>query len=36
MGLQKIGWEGMDWIEVAQRKCKWPDVVKMVMNVRVS
>jgi hypothetical protein len=31
-----IGWEGMDWIDVAQDKDKWRVVVKMVLNLRVT
>jgi hypothetical protein len=35
MDLQEIGWEGVDWIELAQDRDRWRDVVKTVMNLRV-
>jgi hypothetical protein len=33
--LREIGWDGMDWIELAQDSNKWRPLVKMVMNLRV-
>jgi hypothetical protein len=35
MGLREIGWDGVEWIDLAQDKdhCKAP--VKTVMNIRV-
>jgi len=35
MDLQEIGWGGMDWIELAQNKGRWRDLVNAVMNLRV-
>jgi hypothetical protein len=33
--LRKIGWDGMDWIELAQDRDQWRDLVNMVMNLWV-
>ena len=33
--LQEVGCEGMDWIEVAQDRDRWPTLVSTVMNLRV-
>jgi hypothetical protein len=33
--LRKIGWDGMDWIDLAQDGDKWRALVNMVMNLRV-
>jgi hypothetical protein len=33
--LRKIGWDGMDWIDLAQDRGKWRALVNMVMNLRV-
>jgi hypothetical protein len=35
MDLREIGWEGRDWIELAQDRDKWRDLVNTVMNLRV-
>jgi hypothetical protein len=35
MDLREIGWDGMDWIDVAQDKDKWRALVNTVMNLRV-
>jgi hypothetical protein len=35
MDLGEIGWDGMDWIELAQDRDQWRAVVNTVMNVRV-
>jgi hypothetical protein len=32
MGLREIGWDGMDWIHLAQDKDKWRALVNAVMN----
>jgi hypothetical protein len=33
--LREIGWDGMNWIELAQDRDKWRAPVNMVMNLRV-
>ena len=33
--LQEVGWEAMDWIDLAQDRDRWQAVVKAVMNFRV-
>jgi hypothetical protein len=35
MDIQEVGWGGMDWIELAQNKNSWRDLVNAIMNVRV-
>jgi hypothetical protein len=35
MDLQEMGWGGMDWIDMAQDRDRWRDVVSAVMNLRV-
>jgi hypothetical protein len=35
MDLGKIGWGGVDWIDLAQDRDKWSDLVNAVMNLRV-
>jgi transcription termination factor 2 len=35
MDLREIGWDGRDWIELAQDRDQWRDLVKTVMNLRV-
>jgi hypothetical protein len=35
MNLGKIGWEGMDWIDLAQHRDQWRALVNTVMNLRV-
>jgi hypothetical protein len=35
MDLGEIGWDGRDWIELAQDRDQWRAVVNMVMNLRV-
>jgi hypothetical protein len=35
MDLRGIGWDGMDWIELAQDRDKWRALVNMVMNLCV-
>jgi hypothetical protein len=35
MDLQEVGYEGMDWIDVAQDKDRWRALVNAAMNLRV-
>jgi hypothetical protein len=35
MDLREIGWNGMDWIDLAQDREQWRALVNMVMNLRV-
>jgi hypothetical protein len=35
MDLGKIGWGGLDWIDLAQDRDQWRALVKTVMNLRV-
>jgi hypothetical protein len=33
MDSKKIGWDSMDWIDVAQDRDQWKGLVKTVMNL---
>jgi hypothetical protein len=35
MDLQKVGFGGVDWIELAQDGERWQALVDAVMNIRV-
>jgi hypothetical protein len=35
MDLQEVGWEGVDWIDLAQDSDRWRAVVNAVMNLWV-
>jgi hypothetical protein len=35
MGLREMGWEGVDWIHLAQDRGQWRALLDMVMNLRV-
>jgi hypothetical protein len=35
MDLREIGWDGMDWINLAQDRDRWRALVSTVMNLRV-
>jgi hypothetical protein len=34
MDLRNIGWDGMDWIDLAQDRGQWKALVNMVVNLR--
>jgi hypothetical protein len=35
MDLLEIGWEGVDWMHLAQDRHQWRAIVNMVMNLRI-
>jgi hypothetical protein len=35
MDLREIGWDDMDWIDLAQDRGQWRALVKTVLNLRV-
>jgi hypothetical protein len=35
MDLGELGWDGMDWIDLAQDRDQWRAVVNTVMDLRV-
>jgi hypothetical protein len=35
MDVVEVGWEGMDWIDMAQDRDRWRAVVNAVMNLWV-
>jgi hypothetical protein len=35
LDLREVGWDGMDWIDLAQDRDQWQAVVNTVMNFRV-
>jgi hypothetical protein len=34
--LREVGWDGMDWIDVAQGRDQWTALVNVVLNLGVS
>ena len=36
MDPPEVGWEGVDWIDLAQGRDRWRALVSAVMNLRVS
>jgi hypothetical protein len=35
MDLREIGWNGVDWIDMAQDRNQWSALQKTVLNLRV-
>jgi hypothetical protein len=35
MNLRKIGWDGVNWIDMAQDRYQWRDFVNTVLNIQV-
>jgi hypothetical protein len=35
MDLREIGWDGVDWIEMAQHRDQWRGLVNTAKNLRV-
>lgn len=35
LDLQEVGWIGMEWIDLAQKRGRWRALVCTVMNLRV-
>jgi transcription termination factor 2 len=35
MDLREIGWDGMDWVDLAQDKDQWRTLMNVVMNLQV-
>jgi hypothetical protein len=35
MDLREIGWDGVDWIDMAQERDHWKALVNTVLNIRV-
>jgi hypothetical protein len=33
--LREIGWDGVDWIDMAQDREQWRALVKTILNLRV-
>jgi hypothetical protein len=36
MDIREVGWEDMNWIELAQDRDRWRALVNAVMNLRVA
>jgi hypothetical protein len=36
MYLEEVGFDGLDWIDLAQNRDRWRTFVNTVMNLRVS
>jgi hypothetical protein len=34
--LREIGWDGVDWVDLAQESDQWRALVNTVMNLRIS
>jgi hypothetical protein len=35
MDLRQIGWDGVDWVDLAQDRDHWRALVNTVMNLRI-
>jgi transposase len=35
MNLREVGWDGIDWIDLAQDRDQWRAVVNTLINLRV-
>jgi hypothetical protein len=35
MDLREIGWEGVNWVHMAQDRDQWLAIVNTIMNLRV-
>jgi hypothetical protein len=35
MDIREVGWEDMNWIDLAQDRDRWQALVNAVMNLRV-
>jgi hypothetical protein len=35
MDLKEVGWQGMDWIELAQDRDRWQALLNAVMNFQL-
>jgi hypothetical protein len=36
LGLREIGWEGVDWIHLAQDRDQWCDILNTLINLQVA
>jgi hypothetical protein len=34
MDLREIGWDGVDWIDMAQDRVQWKALANTVLNIR--